>query len=155
MMRFVLAVGIAGLLLAGPAVAEPQVWLEAVRKPVLAGEEADAGRYAVGRLEDGAVLKNPVVLRFHAEGMKIAHANDMTPGTGHFHLLIDTEMTPEKAAFAIPTDGQHIHYGQGQTEATLVLPSGRHRLQVVMGDGAHMLHTPPVMSAPVTVTVAP
>jgi hypothetical protein len=46
-----------------------------------------------------------------------------------------------------------MHFGKGQTEATIDLKPGKHTLQLVMGDGNHMLHNPPVMSEKITVTV--
>lgn len=104
-------------------------------------------------LQDGAVLHNPVTLNFAVAGMAVNPAGDMTPNSGHVHLLIDTNLAPEKLDYAIPNDAQHIHYGKGQTEATLTLPKGKHTLQLVMGDGGHVPHKPPVMSQPLSVTV--
>jgi hypothetical protein len=37
----------------------------------------------------------------------------------------------------IPKDDQHVHLGQGQTEASLPLAPGQHTLCVQAGDGAH------------------
>lgn len=104
---------------------------------------------------DGDVVKNQTRLSFMIlnSPISIAPAGDMTPNTGHFHLLIDTVLTPEQMKLPIPNDAQHLHYGKGQTEATLTLPAGSHTLQLVLGDGAHKLHQPPVMTAPVTITV--
>ncbi len=103
---------------------------------------------------DGDVLKNPVRLFFNIVGdVKVAPAGDISPGTGHFHLLIDSTLTPEEMKTAIPADERHIHYGKGQTEATLTLPPGRHTLQLLLGDGNHVPHDPPIMTTPVTVTV--
>ena len=103
---------------------------------------------------DGDVLKNPVRLFFNILGdVKVAPAGDISPGTGHFHLLIDSTLTPEEMKTAIPADERHIHYGKGQTEATLTLPPGKHTLQLLLGDGNHVPHDPPIMTTPVTVTV--
>jgi hypothetical protein len=38
-------------------------------------------------------------------------------------------------------------------EKTVDLKKGKHTLQIVMGDYAHMPHDPPVMSERITVTV--
>lgn len=103
---------------------------------------------------NGDVLKNPITLSFNVVGdIKIVPAGDDTPGTGHFHLLIDSPITPEEMKTAIPTDAQHIHYGKGQTEATLTLPPGKHTLQLLLGDGNHVPHDLPILSQPVTVMV--
>ncbi len=100
------------------------------------------------------MLKNPVRLFFNILGdVKVAPAGDLTPGSGHFHLLIDSMLSPEEMKQPIPSDERHIHYGKGQTEATLTLPPGKHTLQLLLGDGNHVPHDPPIMSTPVTVTV--
>jgi hypothetical protein len=104
-------------------------------------------------IKDGDVVHNPVKVGFGVSGMTIAPAGTTAPQTGHFHLLLDAAMTPEQMKFAIPSDAQHLHYGKGQTEAVITLPPGTHKLQILLGDGKHVPHQPPVLSAPITVTV--
>ena len=53
----------------------------------------------------------------------------------------------------IPNDENHLHFGAGQTEATVTLPRGRHTLQLLLGDAAHVPHDPPVYSKVVVVYV--
>jgi hypothetical protein len=53
----------------------------------------------------------------------------------------------------IPNDKNHLHFGIGQSEATIELPPGKHTLQLIMGDHAHIPHDPPVVSKKITVTV--
>jgi len=115
----------------------------------------DSGKsgFRKGGVMNGDKFKNTLHLKFLAFGAKIVPAGDMTPNTGHFHLLIDTVLTPEQMKLPIPNDAQHLHYGKGQTEATLTLPTGQHTLQLVLGDGAHKLHQPPVMTSPIVITV--
>jgi len=103
-------------------------------------------------IKDGDTVHNPVHLEFDLTGMKVAPAGTMTPGTGHFHLLIDTQLTDAQKKLPIPNDTQHMHFGKGQTEATITLPPGEHTLQLVMGDGLHRLNNPPVMSDIIHVT---
>ncbi|MEZ0225024.1 MAG: DUF4399 domain-containing protein [Alphaproteobacteria bacterium] len=104
-------------------------------------------------LKDGDTVASPLKVKFGVNSLEIAPAGTDKPNTGHYHLLIDTELTDEEKKFAIPADDKHIHYGKGQTEAEITLSSGKHTLQIVMGDGGHMLHNPPVMSDKITVTV--
>ncbi len=105
-------------------------------------------------IKNGQTVHNPVALKFGLSGMKVAPAGTNEANTGHFHLLIDTQLTAEEKKFAIPKDDQHMHFGKGQTEASIQLTPGKHTLQLVMGDGNHMLHNPPVMSDVVSVNVA-
>ena len=104
-------------------------------------------------LKDGDTVSNPIKIAFGISGMKVAPAGTTEPNTGHFHLLVDTTLTKEEMQYAIPKDDQHQHFGKGQTETTLTLTPGKHTLQLVMGDGMHMLHKPPVMSDVITITV--
>jgi hypothetical protein len=46
-----------------------------------------------------------------------------------------------------------VHFGKGQTEAEIELSPGRHELRLLVGDYLHVPHDPPIVSAPVTITV--
>lgn len=100
---------------------------------------------------DGATVSNPIVVRFGLHGMGVAPAGVDKPGTGHHHLLIDSELPAYN--LPIPSDDQHRHYGGGQTEAILVLPPGDHSLQMILGDARHIPHDPPVVSERIQITV--
>lgn len=101
--------------------------------------------------EDGATVSSPVSVKFGISGMTISPAGEHVPNSGHHHLLIDTELArPDQP---IPADPQHLHYGKGQTEANVELEPGRHTLQLVLGDGNHVPHQPPIVSKVVTITV--
>lgn len=104
-------------------------------------------------LKDGDSVTSPVHIAFGITGMDIAPAGTVKPGTGHYHLLIDAELTPEEMDLPIPADETHLHYGKGQTEADIDLAPGPHTLQIIMGDANHMPHKPPVVSKRITVTV--
>lgn len=100
---------------------------------------------------DGAVVENPVTVRFGLRKMGVAPAGVDAENTGHHHLLIDVE--PPALDKPIPSDEHHRHFGGGQTETTLDLEPGRHTLQLLLGDESHIPHDPPVMSDRVTITV--
>lgn len=100
---------------------------------------------------NGATVKSPVTVKFGISGMSVAPAGDPTPNTGHHHLLIDTELSDPTQP--VPSDANHLHFGKGQTEASVELPPGEHRLQLVLGDANHVPHDPPVVSEPITITV--
>ena len=102
--------------------------------------------------QDGAVVSGPVTVQFGVKGMDIAPAGEVKDNSGHFHLLIDVDELPA-AGLPIPKDDHHLHFGKGQTETTLSLAPGKHTLQLVLGDGAHVPHTPPVVSKRITITV--
>lgn len=104
-------------------------------------------------LTDGAQVTSPVELEFGLLGMMVMPAGEVVEGTGHHHLLINTMIGPDALSEPIPADDQHIHFGGGQTRATIDLPPGRHRLQLLLADGNHVPHDPPVMSKPITITV--
>ena len=127
------------------------VWL-AVSGPVVAQTPSTAGS-AVYFIEpaDGAVIHGPVTVKFGLRGMGVAPAGVDRSGTGHHHLLIDSEVPPLDRPIA--NDAQHRHFGGGQTEAVIDLPPGRHTLQLVLGDKDHIPHDPPLISKRITVTV--
>jgi hypothetical protein len=101
--------------------------------------------------KDGETVKSPLTVRFGLEGMGVAPAGVDQPATGHHHLIVDSDTPPLDRP--VPTDANHIHFGKGQTETTIELAPGRHTLQLLLGDHAHMPHDPPVVSERITVTV--
>ncbi len=101
--------------------------------------------------EDGEEVQSPVTVVFGIKGAGIAPAGIDLPNTGHHHLIVDSELV--SMATPIPADAQHIHFGLGQTEATVELSTGEHVLRLALGDYLHIPHDPPLLSDPVTVQV--
>lgn len=101
---------------------------------------------------DGQRLRGPFWCRFGLRNMGVTHAGDATPNRGHHHLLIDVTgaFDPEQP---IPSDRKHLHFGDGQTEAYLELPPGRHTLQLMLGNADYRSFTPPVVSRRISITV--
>jgi hypothetical protein len=79
-------------------------------------------------LKDGDTVTSPVLIKFGLSGMSIAPAGDQTPNSGHHHLIIDAVVADGALNEPIPADEQHIHFGKGQTEATVTLAKGTHTL---------------------------
>lgn len=102
--------------------------------------------------KDGDAVSNPITVRFGLKNMGVAPAGIQSGNTGHHHLLIDTDLP--SLNLPIINDDKHRHYGLGQTETTLELPPGAHTLQLLLGDFAHMPHSPPVASKRITITVS-
>jgi hypothetical protein len=117
-----------------------------LRKP----SPPDARVYFIG-LQDGAVLSLKPVIHFGLANMGVAPAGIEKPNTGHHHLMIDAKLPDLNEP--IPSDFNHLHFGAGQTEATITLPLGYHTLQLLLGDEGHVPHNPPVMSKPIRVLV--
>ena len=133
----------------------------AATTPALAGDTPapeGAAVYFV-TLEDGATVESPVTVVFGLEGMGVAPAGTDRETTGHHHILLDRPPLgegPDGAAeldYAIPADDHHIHFGGGQTQATLDLAPGTHTLQLVLADMNHVPHDPPVTSEVISITV--
>jgi len=99
---------------------------------------------------DGATVTSPFDVKFAVSGMEIKPLGDMTPNTGHHHLLINTGPIPKGAP--IPMDETHLHYGKGQTEAKITLPPGKYKLTMQFGDGAHQSYGP-ALSKTINITV--
>ena len=102
-------------------------------------------------LQNGDILKSPFLVQFGLSGKGVAPAGTDVPNTGHHHLLINVDELDFK--MPIPSSKQHLHFGMGQTEVTLVLPRGKHKLQLVLGDKYHIPHNPPLVSEIIEVTV--
>jgi hypothetical protein len=119
----------------------------AAREPSPAGAEV----YIVSP-KDGATVKGPVTVVFGLKGMGVAPAGIKMENTGHHHLLIDTD-APADLSQPLPATEKVVHFGKGQTEATVTLAPGKHTLLLVLGDSLHVPHQPAVISKKITITV--
>ncbi len=94
-------------------------------------------------LEDGANVESPFKIQMKAENLIVEPASmGVNDGHGHFHVLVDASFP--SSTEPIPKDGTHIHYGGGQTEATLDLPVGQHSLTLEFAKGDHVPYNPAV-----------
>lgn len=100
---------------------------------------------------DGAVVPKTLIVRFGLVNMGVAPAGFEKVNTGHHHLLVDVSLPPLDRP--IPNDENHLHFGAGQTQAQVTLPTGEHTLQLLLGDDKHVPHDPPIYSKPIRVTV--
>lgn len=111
----------------------------------------DASVYFIEPM-DGQEVTSPVTVKFGLKGMGVAPAGVMRDNTGHHHLLINVETLPDLSK-PLPSSEQVRHFGGGQTEATIELAPGKHTLQLVLGNYAHIPHAEPVVSKKITITV--
>lgn len=102
--------------------------------------------------KDGAQVSSPVRVLFGLKGMGVAPAGVKFDNTGHHHLLVDSE-PPSDMGAPLPATDKILHYGKGQTEASVPLSPGQHTLQLLLGDMNHVPHDPPVISKKITITV--
>ena len=102
-------------------------------------------------LKDGDKLESPIFIQFGLSGMGVAPAGTNREGTGHHHLLINIDDID--ISRPIPSSSNHIHFGGGQTETTIDLPSGVYTLQLLLGNMSHIPHNPPVVSEKITIEV--
>lgn len=120
-------------------------------------EAAEGAAVYFVNLADGDTVASPVTVIFGLSGMGIAPAGHEIDNTGHHHLLINRapfgEGEEDEMDYAIYNDDNHRHFGGGQTEVTLELEPGEHTLQMVLGDWSHVVHSTPVMSDQITITV--
>jgi hypothetical protein len=134
------------LVIAALALSATSAWAQE-RTPSPAGAEV----YIISP-KDGATVKSPVTVQFGLKGMGIAPAGVKFENAGHHHLVIDSE-PPANQNMPLPTTEKLLHFGKGQTEASVTLPPGKHTLQLVLGDQNHTPHNPPVVSKKITITV--
>lgn len=104
-------------------------------------------------LQHGDVVTSPLRIVFGLSGKGVAPAGIDVDGTGHHHLLINTQLDDDRLGEPLPADDQHVHFGAGQTEAVIELPPGEHTLQLVLGDAAHVPFSPSIESERITITV--
>lgn len=101
---------------------------------------------------DGQTVHQNVKVVFGLKNMGIAPAGTDKKNTGHHHLLIDKDVLPDLTK-PLPATDKIKHFGGGQTESEIVLSPGKHTLQLLLGNYAHMPHNKPVLSKKITITV--
>ncbi len=157
--RIAFAAAVAGLVAAGPALAQTK---DGTGAPAAKSAESMPARMPsppgafvyIGWPNDGEVIHSTrFKVWFGLRNFGVAPAGTHVPNTGHHHLLIDTDLPPFDQP--IPNDRHHLHFGAGQTEAIIELPPGKHTLQLLMGDGNHVPHNPPLYSKKITIYVQP
>ncbi|SMM99158.1 ATPases of the AAA+ class [uncultured Candidatus Thioglobus sp.] len=99
---------------------------------------------------NGETVNKIVTVKFGLQGMGISPAGLDKAKTGHHHLIIDGKNIP---AAGKVMGSEVMHFGGGQTEKTIELSSGKHTLQLILGNYLHIPHNPPVMSEKITVFV--
>ncbi|WP_325894972.1 DUF4399 domain-containing protein [Grimontia sp. NTOU-MAR1] len=102
--------------------------------------------------QDGDVVPHTFTVKFGLEGMRLAKAGEKTPNSGHHHLLIDIDSLVD-FSLPLPATNNILHFGGGQTETQLTLPTGKHTLQLLLGDYLHIPHVKPVISQKITILV--
>lgn len=95
--------------------------------------------------EDGAQLESGNVrVTLDVEGLTVVPAGDMTPRSGHHHLILNADLPPMDAPIPV-VEGQYIHLGAGQSEYELTdLAPGEYTVIALVGDFAHVPLDPPV-----------
>lgn len=101
---------------------------------------------------DGAHVGTTVVVRAGLHGMGVAPSGEPVAKTGHHHLLIDTDLA--KLPDPLPVNNQIVHFSNGETETSITLSPGWHKLQLVLGDAGHANFSPPLASKPIRIYVA-
>jgi hypothetical protein len=105
------------------------------------------GATITGPLENGTVA---VSVKMGAENVAIKPAGALEAGSGHHHVLIDATVPSGQV---VPKDDSHLHFGQGQTEATIRVAPGAHKLTLQLADGIHRSYGE-AQAATINVTVA-
>jgi len=100
--------------------------------------------------KDGATVDSPFKVRLDVKGMKTAAAGEVVAGTGHHHVLINSDALARGED--IPFTRRNLHLSQGQSEIQVTLAPGTYKLTAQFGDGVHK-SLGPAFSQTITVTV--
>lgn len=133
--------------------AKPAAETDKAAPPSMALPKVPAGaKVQFGVLKDGQVIKGAVVdgkvqvaVKMVAEGIAVKPAGMPEEGSGHHHVMIDEAALP--AGTAVPADETHIHFGKGQTEATIPVAPGERTLTLQFADGLHRSYGPALSSS--------
>jgi Domain of unknown function (DUF4399) len=132
------------------ATLEARCWARSVDQRTRMPSRSSISDVNFSSLQSGFKVYSPFKVDFSVRGVGVAPAGKAVSGTGHHHILIDRKL-PADVTKGLPFDASHMHFGKGQTSATLNLPLGKHTLRLLFADHAHMPYY--VFSPEVTVEV--
>lgn len=113
-------------------------------------ESSDSSYVFFKHPADGATVASPVYIEMGVSGMQIEPAGVVKEGFGHHHILINQTSWPEGTV--IPMSDSTLHYGKGQTDATIELPAGEYTIALQFADGVHSSYGES-MAASINITV--
>ena len=120
------------------------VYSKPVSVTVVKKNEVDAKtlvRKGIGMAVQGATVKAPFRVQFHASGLNVGHAAQKEKDTGHFRL----SLTPQAKGNAAEMD-----FSNGQTEVWLSPPTGDYTLKLEFIDNQNLARA---LADPVTVSL--
>ena len=85
--------------------------------------------------KDLSTVSSPVFIDMGLDGMLIEPAGKVREGYGHHHILINQKSWP--LGDVIPMSDSTLHYGKGQTDASVELLPGRYVISLQFADGVH------------------
>jgi len=86
---------------------------------------------------DGDVLEGPVIMvGMGVKGKDLRPAGEIVPGTGHHHLIIDSEIV--ERGKLVPSQMEIMHFGGAETEVPVKLTKGQHKLTLQFANGHHI-----------------
>jgi hypothetical protein len=100
---------------------------------------------------DASTVENPVTFNMQATDFTIEPAsNGAQDGAGHFHILVNQSAL--SAGQSIPNDPEngYYHYGDGETTASIALPTGSNTVVLQAGDADHNAYD---LTDSITITV--
>ena len=120
---------------AGEQEAEEAATAEAPAQAEDAQEEPPSENVFFRQPTSNAIVPPTFVVKMGAVGVTVEPSGEVVSGSGHMHILVDTDFTP--AGDVIPADEQNLHFGDGSLETELTLPPGEHTLHLQFADGLH------------------
>ena len=87
-------------------------------------------------LKNNQTVTSPVKIEMGVDKMKVDTTGPVVAASGHYHIFIDAEDYLTSGTI-VPKDSTHLHYGKAQTEATVPLTPGKHKLTLQFADGLH------------------
>lgn len=89
-------------------------------------------------VKDGDTIPPEFTFKFEVTGYELSPAAaGLKEGTGHHHVIIDGPGDSFPKGEAIPFDDTHKHFGKAQTEGTLALEPGKHKITLQFANALH------------------
>ena len=111
----------------------------------------DAKVYFISPSDGYVSFKSEIRIVFGLENFNILPAGSMGCNSGHHHLILNAELP--NLSRPIPSSDNYVHFGKGQTETIINLKPGKHSLQLLLGDYAHIPHKKPIFSEKIYIEV--